>query len=129
MHASKQQNRNKQKKKTNKQTNTYMQSLGKINNRIQKHIYPTSPTRCKTSPLPSPVLTTQVEITQENGYFCTRDNENGKDEKEKPKHIVDAVEPDGIHNEPQFNKDCAEWKDPANQSRYPKVEIRWLCGT
>lgn len=61
------------------------------------------------------VLVTELEVAHNDGDFSAGDDEDQEDDEEETKDIVELVEPDGGHDEEDFNENSTEGKYTTNQ--------------
>lgn len=78
------------------------------------------------TPLPVIVLSTQVEVAEENGGLRAGDDQDDKDQEEKAKHVVHLVRPDAVENEKQLDEDASEWQDSSHDNARKRFSIEGL---
>lgn len=84
---------------------------------IQHHICRTGATGAKRSPLPVIILRAEQKVHHEDGDGGGRDDHEAVAEEEEAEHVVDAREPDGVHDKVEFDKDGAKGEDADDEHR------------
>jgi len=59
--------------------------------------------------MPMVILAAKQKVNHENGDSSASDDHEGIAKEEESKHIVHLAEPDGGHDEVEFDEDCTEW--------------------
>lgn len=67
-----------------------------------------------------------MEVTHQNGNLRACDDQNRENERQEPKDVVDAVEPDAVHDEEQLDEDCTEGEDSPDECGDVFVQVCWL---
>ena len=84
------------------------QSPRPIKQTISKNVPGASATAGESSPLPVVILRAKHKIYRHDGDGCARDDEEDEAEEEEAEHVVDPRTPEGIHDEEEFDEDCAK---------------------
>ena len=72
------------------------------------------------------VLTTKLEVAQHNGDFCARDEQDDEHKAQEAEEVVELVEPHGGEDEEQFNEDCSEGQNAADEDAEERVHVPGL---
>ena len=80
------------------------------------------------APLPRVVLVAQLEIRQHDGHLGACDDEDEQHEREEAEDVVEALQPDGGHDEEELDEDGAEGEDAAHQHVERAAHVPRLLG-
>mmetsp|Transcript_15345 Transcript_15345/g.36232 ORF Transcript_15345/g.36232 Transcript_15345/m.36232 type:complete len:268 (-) Transcript_15345:1302-2105(-) len=75
------------------------------------------------APPPSVVLGAQLQVAQHHRHLRHRDNQDGKHQKQEPKHVVKPMLPYGPQNDSELDKDDTEGQDAGEQQGGQGLEV------
>jgi hypothetical protein len=66
---------------------------------IDEEVYRNTSTAHHRKPPPTMILVYKLVVHEQNGNFCTGNEQNRKDNKREPKHVVVLIHPKTRHHE------------------------------
>ena len=87
-----------------------------IINSIQPNVSSTSTRANETSPVPVIILTTKLEVSQDDCDFSTSNNEDEEDEKKETKNVVVSIQPNSGEDEEELKEDSTKGEDTSKRN-------------
>lgn len=76
--------------------------------RVKEDITGAHTSRQERPPLPVVVLAAEEHVDEQHRHRGAGDDHESVAEEEEAEHVVDPVEPDGVHDEVEFDEDSAK---------------------
>jgi len=88
-----------------------------IVNAIDEKVEGRTASRQERPPPPMIVLSTKMEIAEQDGRLAYSDDKDCKDEHEKTEHVVEMVTPKTVQNEVQLDENASKRQNAAHEDR------------
>lgn len=97
-----------------------------VQDRIQEDVKATCTSGEEGTPRPVVIFVAQMKVAHQNGDLGASQQQAAKDKEQESNAVVNAVEPDTVHDKVEINENSTKWENATDQNRRNGMQIERL---